>query len=152
MNKTARLIVLFLGVVAAIIIIYKLVSAQHRVLAEKEQVKAYKEGLVAQEVWCESCDTTSPLEVMFKDKARFQVCPKCGEKAARPIVYYMCMNEGCNKQLVKVRNHVMEGTEFLKSPDAFVCPNCGQASTLYFEPLHLDKARQVAEETGQPFP
>lgn len=152
MNKQARTIVLFLGVAAIIFVVIKLVSARSKAAGEERFKKTYAEDLVAQQVWCDSCQETSDLDVMFKDKGKFQVCPNCGEKTARPIVYLMCTNKDCNRKLFKVANHVMVGTTFMPSPDPFVCPECGRKDTVYYEPIHFNKAKKIADETGQQFP
>ena len=125
----------------------------HESKLEREQKKAYQEGLVADHVWCEACKATSKLDVPFWQRRTFQVCPACGEERARPVVYWYCMGKNCNKQLVPFINHVWTEDGFSQSPQgAPVCPKCGEARNVSPEELHLAGAREIAKETNQPFP
>ena len=125
---------------------------EKEVEAVKQQEKAFQEGPVSQEVRCDKCDETSPFKVAFKTRGKFQTCPKCGEKAARAIVYFVCGDPDCNNQLIKFANHVFEGSKFHKSPDRLVCPKCGRPEFILPQVLHLDAAKEIAKKTGQDFP
>ena len=114
--------------------------------------KAWAERPVSQEVRCDKCGATSPLEVAFKDAQRFQTCPKCGEKAARAIVYWVCGNIECNSQLIKVAGRIVQDPTAPMSPNTVACPKCGKPDFIDPIALHLEDVKEIAEKTGQDFP
>ena len=128
----------------------ELIEEQKKVSEEKR--RAYEKRPVSQKVRCDKCGETSPQVTPFKTRGKFQPCPKCGEKAARAIVYWECGNPECNSQLIKVATHVYEDGTFHKSPDKFVCPKCGKPDFIAPMMLLLEYAKEIAEETGQDFP
>ena len=151
MSKQVGTIIMLLGIVAVFVLGYRCVSKGTKARIEARQKKAFEQALAGQEVQCDECGEISSMNVPFIDRRKFQVCPKCGAKKARPIVYYVCSNPECNRQLVKVRNIVWE-EGVISYGDPIVCPNCGRPNLIEPSELHIVKAKKIAEETDQPFP
>jgi len=147
-----KALIVALGVVAMVYLGYKVVDSWHDESTLAEQEKAYKEAPIAQEVACDACGAVSPMEVSREQRRKFQVCPQCGQKLARPIVYFICGNPECNEQLVKIRNHVFGEDGFSASPDRLACPRCGRPEMIVPDELSFEDAKKIAEKTGQEFP
>jgi len=153
MNKQLSTVIVLLGIIAVIVLGIRYYNKHHAAGVEAKQKTDYEEGLATDQVWCEACKATSKLDVPFKERRTYQVCPACGEKKARPIVYWWCMGKDCNKQLVPFANHVWDENGYNQSPwGTPVCPTCRQPNNISPEELHLSGARKIAEETSQPFP
>jgi ribosomal protein S27E len=153
MNKQLSTVVLLLGVIVVVFVGIRLISKQAKARTEEKQKTAFKERLMAREVVCDDCGVTSPMDVIYTQRRKFQVCPSCGQKKARPIVYFMCNNPECNRQLIRFVNHVMDGSTFYESPQGGVtCPNCGRKDTVEPRELSIAEAAKTAKETGQSFP
>jgi Zn finger protein HypA/HybF involved in hydrogenase expression len=153
MNKNVTALIVVLGIAAAIYLGIRFYGKQHAEQVVAKQKEAFEESLVADEVYCDACGKVSKLDVAFKDRRTYQICPACGQKKARPIVYWYCQNPSCNKQLVRFANHVWDENGYNPSPQgAPVCPVCRQPRSISPEELTLEDARRIAKETGQPFP
>jgi peptide subunit release factor 1 (eRF1) len=144
--------VMLIGVLVVFVVLgIKCWHKGHQARIEKKQEVAFERNAISEQVGCDSCGAFSDMEVPYTERRRFQVCPDCGEKRARPIVYYTCMNPDCNRQLVKVRNHVFGEEGFSASPDGLVCPRCGRPHDVRPEEHSIEDAKKIAEETGQQF-
>ena len=153
MSRQAGAVVVLLGIVAVIVLGYRLVSKQTKARVEEKQKTAFHQRLMARQVVCDECGAVSPMDVPHTERRRFQVCPECGAKKARPIVYFVCMNPECDRQLVRFANHVMEGSIFHQSPEGRpVCPICGRPDLIRPAELSIEHAKKIAKETGQEFP
>ena len=153
MNKQVSAIIVLVGIIAVIYAGVRLLNKQTKARTEKKQKAAFEHRVIALEVACDQCRAVSPMEVLHDQRRKFQVCPECGAKQARPIVYYVCSNPECNQQLVRFANHVFEGREFHQSPEGGVqCPSCGRADTVEPREISINHAKETAEETGQDFP
>ncbi|MBN1919426.1 MAG: hypothetical protein JW889_16135 [Verrucomicrobia bacterium] len=152
MNGRMGGVLVVLVVVFGIVAGYRFISTRHRTHVLDEQKRAYDEGLVTNRVWCEACGTVSEVDVPFTQRRKFLECPSCHEMKARPITYWYCTNESCNRQLTSFPNHVWDNGYNASPFGAPNCPACGQANHISPEELHLSDAKRIAEETGQPFP
>jgi Zn finger protein HypA/HybF involved in hydrogenase expression len=151
MDRRVSAIIIVLGVIAFGVVGCRLFSKLNKHRIESKQKTAFDQGLVAREVRCDNCGVVSPMDVAYVDRRHFQKCPACGAEAARPIVYYVCGNPDCNRQLIKVANHVW-GPDGFSPGDPIVCPKCGQARNVEPRELHLDEAERIAQETGRKLP
>ena len=153
MRRQIGAVIVLLGIVAVIYAGARLMHKQSKARTEEKQKTAFGRRVMALEVACDQCRAVSPMEVLHDQRGKFQVCPDCGAKQARPIVYYVCGNPECNQQLVRFINHVFEGREFHQSPEGGVrCPSCGRADTVEPREFSIEHARKIAQETGQDFP
>jgi len=148
--KNAFVVVLIIAAIG--LITYTVVKERRRAQGKISVREAFESGQVAREVYCDACGKISDgLTIKRAFSQQYHKCPECGEQMARPIVYYLCQNPGCNKALVKVRSVVVvEGRPV--GGDATVCPVCGREDGVTPMEIELESARKIAEETGQEFP
>jgi ribosomal protein L32 len=153
MNRQLSTVLVLLGIIAVIIVGIRLVNKQTKARTEERQETKFKQRVMAREVVCDQCGVVSPMDVIYTERRRFQVCPACGAKKARPIVYFVCNNPECNRQLIRFVNSVFEGGTYSQSPQGgVVCPNCRRRDTVEPTEISIDQARKIAKETGQDFP
>jgi len=148
-----QVIIVIVAIVAIAFLGYRIISQQQRAKSRKEfQREYYDVKQASQEIYCDSCgEITTGLNLSRNEAARYQVCPKCGQKTGRPIVYRFCQREGCNRQLIKYANDVWDEGQRLPGQTP-VCPNCGRADAVIPDYLDLKYAEKIAKETGQQFP
>lgn len=151
-NPRAVLVVVVLGLIAAVYLIYSQWQRAQRAHSHEQFKKRWAEKQCSQEIVCDHCgESTIGLVLNRAQAGIYQTCPECGTEAGRPVVYYMCQNPGCNRRLVKVRNSVWTD-EGPSAGDPVVCPSCGDVRGI--TPLFLDlkSAQKTAKETDQEFP
>ena len=146
-------VLVLVALVAVGLLVKQLVAKERGRAAAERSRRQWAEAQYSQEIICDACGASTTGLVLNRAQAgNFQVCPKCGQKAGRPQIYYMCQNPDCNRQLIKVGNTVW--TDEGQSPGGPIrCPNCGRADT-NITPLFLDleSAQKFADETKQEFP
>jgi len=121
---------------------------------EEELKTTIEQAIASQEIVCDACGkTTTDLAITRKEANQYQVCPRCLEKKGRPVVYYVCTDPDCNRQLIKVKNTIWDDENNTSLPgDPIVCPRCHRDDTFSSDFLSLEDAKKIAEETGQEFP
>ena len=148
-----RIAVLILGIAAVAYLGHSLWSRQHKEKSEKQFKKEWLENQASQEIFCDSCgETTTGLTLSRNEACLYKQCPECGEKTGRPVVYYMCMDPECNRQLIKVRNTVLKEGGVSSPGDPIICPSCGRRQNVTPTFLNLKSAAKYAKETDQEFP
>lgn len=127
-------------------------TKQRARLGRERARREWAQSQCSQEILCDTCgESTTGLVLSRADAGRFHVCPACGAKTGRPVVYFMCQDPDCNRQLVKVAASVW--TADGPSPgESGVCPSCGSGMRLTPVFLNFTSAQKVADETGQDFP
>jgi RNA polymerase subunit RPABC4/transcription elongation factor Spt4 len=148
--KNTIAFVLIVG--AIVLVVYTVINQTRRARSNIVVKEEFATGQVSQEVSCDNCGAISEgLTINRAHSQKYQVCPKCKQNKARPIVYFFCQNPGCHKALVKVRNVVVEDHQVLPG-DTPVCPVCGREDMLTPMEIELSTAQRIAKETGQQFP
>jgi len=154
MDKRILAAILVVVFIVALVYIGMSVAKNRRATAAREtSQREWAAAQYSQEIVCDNCNAhTTELELNRAQVGNYQKCPECGQMAGRPIVYYICQNPDCNRQLIKAAKTVW--TEGGPSPgDDVVCPNCGQSgANIMPDFLSLKSAQKVAKETGQEFP
>jgi uncharacterized protein YlaI len=153
MRRDLVVIILVVAGAAAAVKLGLWVAAQQRQRVGRERSRQeWSASQCSQEIVCDACgERTTGLVLSRAEAGSFQVCPACGAKAGRPVVYYMCQNPDCNRRLVKVAASVW--TEAGPSPGgSAVCPNCGSGMALTPVLLNFKSAQRIADETEQEFP
>ena len=87
MNRRVSAVIIVLGVIAFGVVSCRFMNKLNKARIEKKQKTAFEQSFVARHVVCDSCGVVSPMEVAHVNRRKFQQCPACGAKAARPIVY-----------------------------------------------------------------
>ena len=144
-----KVIIITLGVVAVCVLGYRIIDGISDKNTIAQQKKDWNKAPVGKEVYCDACKDDFAQVTPFETRGKFQVCPKCGAKAARAIVYFVCGRPECDETLIKVANHVFEGSKFHKSPDRLECPTCERNEFIEPQVLHLETAEEIAKRTGQ---
>jgi predicted RNA-binding Zn-ribbon protein involved in translation (DUF1610 family) len=153
-DKRILAAIVVVAVIAALVYIGMSVAKNRR--ATSARLSAQREWANAQysqEIVCDNCgEHTAGLNLNRAQVANFQKCPECGAMAGRPIVYFVCQDPACNRQLIKVATTVW--AEGRPSPgDPVVCPRCGRSGpNISPDFLSLKSAQKVANDTGQEFP
>ena len=153
MKRNAGVLILVLAAAAAIVwAVVHIVAKERARDVLKGSRREWDEAQYSQEIVCDACgESTTGLVLNRAQAGTFQVCPKCGATAGRPVVYYMCLNPNCNRQLIKVPNAVW--TDEGSSPGTPAkCPKCEDARYITLLFLDLGSAQRIANETGQEFP
>ena len=154
MNKRiATPVVLVVAIIAIIYAGIKFTKQQRGRAGRRHAREEFTKAQCCREIICDACDERSTGMVLNRAQVgRYQECPKCHEKAGRPIVYRFCQDPDCNRQLIKGANTVITEDGRSSAGDEFVCPNCGSAQHVYRDILKLDEAQRIAEQTGQELP
>ena len=151
-KRVVFIILIVAGAAVVVWVVMRTFSKEGGLRATERSRREWDEAQYSQEIVCDACgESTTGLVLNRAQAGNFQVCPKCGQTAGRPVVYYMCQNRECNRQLVKAPNTVWTDEGASPAP-ALTCPKCSQ--TKYITPLFLDlrSAQRIANETGQEFP
>lgn len=153
MRRDLVVVILVLAGAAAAVRLGLWVAAKERQRVGRERSRQeWAESQCSQEIVCDACgERTTGLVLSRTEASRFHVCPACGDEAGRPVVYFMCQNPGCDRQLVKVATSVWTSNGPSAGGPA-ACPSCG--SGMQLTPVFLDfkSAQKIADETNQEFP